>query len=447
MHQRKEKSVANQITKFQFEPPKAFGTNEEVQAIIERMEALIPVKMDESDRRNTGLMKNLGNAYLKAAQLSVFYRLVPGVDVHLIKFGQDFAVDTGVSSWQKAADRYCALHNITYHAIYEEMPADELRKRRTDKLYTPNDVGYICYIWRSDKQAVYQMFGSGDPEKMKLYLTKGYGHWAEKAKWNQSKQQWTPDEIPAQRTKHDVARRRALKAALKAEFSLDSLLAAAPNETREMLSLLDSDARSAKMQAAPSEYVRPGSQVNADGFPEDQVIDGSWHDDADFDNEDNGHWEDTDEEAEAQGEYEEQPDPFNVSVYRELSDALTGEAKTMMEWSKQYHADSDGKADVVQYRILVGEIDRLIGKGKHSLLFGVLLCREVHSGNPPGEKFVRFLLHFIQKDRPQKDAEGNTVKNEKGRVVKAPNAGYREQFVEAIKETWNQIETLQNADS
>lgn len=445
--------MANQVTLFKHEAPIAFGSNEEIQAIIERMEALVPVRLDSWQLSQPDIVKNRNDAYLKTAQLSVFYRLIPGVDVHIIPFGRGFAVDTGVSTWQKAADRYCAQHGITYHAIYEEMPTEELRKRRGEKLYSPNDVGAICYIWRSDKKEVYDMFGG------KQALTKGYGHWAERARYDNKNKEWKADEIPAQRTKQDVARRRALKAALKSEFSLDSLLAAAPNELRQSLEYLNENARFAKMHASPSEYKKP--EVDADGFivtaeinpdqaAEEAIVDGSWRDDVDFD--ENGHWEDIDEEAEEVVEdeplAEEHSDPDKVALYRQLNERLTGQAYTLSNWSKTYHGDSSGKADVLDYRILVGEIDRLIGKGNHNLLLGVMLCREVHSDNPPGEKFVRFLLHFV---KPQIDklVDGQPVYEKKGKrevKVKVPNPKYREDFSQAIKETWSQIVSADNAD-
>jgi hypothetical protein len=399
------------------------------------MASLVPVELSDEEKNNKALVRSLEDAYLRGAQLSVFYRLVPSTDIHLIRFGSTFTVHIGVSAFQKAADRYAALHNISFHAYYEVMGAEDLRKRLGEKRYTPAAVGAICYIWRSDKAEAYKIFGGDDP---KSAMTKGYGHWSDRARWNKYKNTWEEDTVPSQRTPADVARRRALLAALKAEFSLDSLLAAAPNEVREQLEWLDKDATRAVQDQQPMQPVRLA--VTPDGFVEE---DGNpWGDEPIQEN------EDVDYYGAEEGEFREaEPEPASVTQYRLIADELTGSAYTLMEWSRQYHADSQGEADLVPYRILSGELDKIVGKQNHNLLLGVLLGREVHSGNRPGEKFVRFLLHFIQKDLPQRDAEGNTVKNDKGRVLKNENPGYREQFVEAIKDTWEQITSLSNSDS
>lgn len=446
------------IVKFNFEAPAAFGTNAEINAIIERMEALIPVKLDKWQSAQPEIVKSLNHAYLKAAQLSVFYRLIPGIDIHVLPFGNTFTVDTGVESWKKAADRYCSLHRISYHAVYEEMTKEALKARRGDK-YDLGDVGAICYIWRSDKAEVYKIFGGGDP---KAALTKGFGHWATKARYDKKGSSWEPDQIPAQRTKQDVARRRALKAALKSEFSLDSLLAAAPNEVSEQLRWLDSDANRALADAAPR--VKQGPEVTEDGFvvtpgsvatmtsqePEqedDGPLDGLWHDvefmgededPAGPDDDDNGHWEDAPTEEEASSSY----DPELMAEYRMIAEALHDSAFTLLQWSRTKHNESTQPASLLDYRMMVGEIEKLIGKHNHTLLLGVLLGRETHSENRPGDRFVRFLLCFLREDLPQLDEQGKSIKGPNGRVVKYKNTQYNAKTVEAIKETWKQISSI-----
>lgn len=455
--------MSTAIKPFKYQPPAAFGSSEEINGIIERMEALVPVTLTDGDRRDTALVKSLDNAYLKAAQLSAFYRLIPGIDVHLIRFGKAFVVDTGVAAWQKAADRYCAQHGITYHAYYEEMSQEELQARRAD-LYSPQDAGSICYIWRSDKVQVYSMFGGKDA------LTQGRGHWAIKAKWNKFDKVWESDQIPAQRTKQDVAKRRALKAALKAEFSLDSLLAAAPNEVREQLAWLDKDAKRTTQDQQVMQ--RQPVDVDEDGFvitnqqgasyrvdkegnatPIDEagyrMVGTPLDQDEDFDGpEDEGSWREMDEEEpddpwdgeQAPEDAHVSSDPESYTILRTHAERLTGAAKTLLEWSRQYNADSKGEASKDSYWALSKVIDTLIGPKNHNLLFGVLLGRPINSDSRPGEKFTRYLLEFSLDKLPQLNEDGSKVKTAKGRIVYNRNPRYSQKFVDAIFETWRQID-------
>lgn len=421
--------TSNAIQKFQYQPPQAFGSNEEVNAIIERMEALLPIDLGASPEAS--LVKALNNSYLRAAQLSVFYRLIPGTDVHIIRFGKTFSVDIGVEAWKKAADRYCSHHRITFHAHYEALSLEEIKARR-GKDWTPQDVGYVCYLWRSDKAEVYKIFGGNNPKEA---LTKGYGHWAEKARWDNNKKEWYSDTIPVQRTKEDVARRRALKAALKAEFSLDSLLAAAPDEVSQALTYLNTEAETAKISPI---IQRPEVILDENGFvvtsprsqPEEPPYDEYDYDDV------------IDAEAEIVEEpeatLEEAFDPAIVKEYLAVSKSLTGMASTLRDWSRRMHNESQGEAHLIQYRILVGEVEKLIGKDNHHYLFGVLLGRAVHSENRPGEKFVRLLLSQIQEEVNVLGDDGKPTKDKKGRNVKEVNSSYNQKTVEAIRETWRQ---------
>lgn len=443
--------MTNAIQKFQFEAPKSFGSNEELSAIIERMKALIPVEVNADDLVKA---KNLDNSYLKAAQLAVFYRLIPSIDIHIIPFGSNFSVDIGVAGWQKAADRFCSLHRITYHAHYEAMTEQELKARRGQD-YTPEDVGAICYLWRSDKASAYAIFGGDNPKEA---LTKGYGSWAKKARFDKYKKEWYPDSIPVQRTKEDVARRRSLKAALKAEFSLDSLLAAAPNEITEALTYLDSDAKSAMRVSAITQ--RPEVVLDDDGFvvtpstipkrdpnqeeeePDDYDYDGGVIvGEANFLDNDPGEPEEDEEEGDYPEEEDEGEDFEDIEIvkeYRVVAETLTGSAATLRDWSRKQHQESQGAAYMIAYRILVGEVEKLIGKDNHHFLFGVLLGRHVSSKNTPGEKFVRFLLAFLQEEIDVIGPDSQPVKDEKGKKLKSPNPSYNVKTVEAIKETWRQ---------
>lgn len=230
-----------------FDAPAVFGSREEIKAVADRMRIMLPsARLQDwqlNEKYRAAAERNLEESLYRAAQMCVFYRLVPGEDVHLIPFNNGWAVDMGIETWKKAADRYCAQHGITYHLHTVEMPVVELRDRRGEN-YDPDDVGAIAYLWRSDKAQVYEIFGAEST------MTKGYGVWAKKAHWDKNKNQWNADTIPAQRCKEDVARRRAMKMALKAEFSLDSLLAATPAETRDSLKSLEQRLQAAERTEA-----------------------------------------------------------------------------------------------------------------------------------------------------------------------------------------------------
>ena len=213
--------------------PSVYGTREEIRALASRMQVMLPnarlADWQKSGKYAAQAQESLDSALFRAAQICAYYRLVPGEDVHIIPFGNSFSVDIGVEAWKRAADRFCAARGITWHVFTEEMDEDELRQRRGDD-YDPEDRGAVAYLWRSDKAQLYDMFG-------KESMTRGYGVWRKRARRN-SKGRWEADPIQAHRTAQDVANRRALKMALKKEFSLDALLSATPAEEQASIDAL-----------------------------------------------------------------------------------------------------------------------------------------------------------------------------------------------------------------
>lgn len=407
--------------------PAAFGTRYELAAVADRIATMLPSarlagwQLRLAPEKLAEAKQNLHESLYRAAQLCVFYRLVPGEDVHLIPFGNTWAVDMGIETWKKAADRYCSLHNITYHVHVEEMPEDELKRRRAD-LYTSEDVGAVAYVWRSDKQGVYEIFGAREA------MTKGYGMWALKARWNKKDKKWEPDNTPVQRSKQDVAERRAIKMALKREFSLDSLLAATPDQMSDNYELLEHKIRSAERdQALPAQhrrYVeeddgdilyaapeparrRERAQVDADREDEepdmrdapDEYEEGEYRDQdddveasyaADAADYDLDHLFDADGEEEAETE-----DDDLVPRYGAVYDRLEGNCRKLTDWLRNLHANSTGPTDMARYGPLVGRIDEICRQTAHRGVLEVLVGRPASKANMPGEKMARALLKVI----------------------------------------------------
>lgn len=424
-------------TKRQFDAPAVFGSRDEIAAVADRMRVMLPsARLQDwqlAEKYRAAAERNLEESLYRAAQLCVFYRLVPGQDVHLIPFQNGWAVDTGIESWKRAADRYCARHGISYHLHAVAMPEDELRQRRGD-LYDPEDAGAIVYLWRSDKAQVYQIFGAEEA------MTKGYGVWAKKGKLDKLTNSRKPDTIPAQRSKEDVARRRAMKMALKIEFSLDSLLAANPSEEHEGLQILERRIHDAEMdRALPTarHYVveDDGDILFAEPDPQPvrkqptQAVDAATG-------------EITGESTEMEFDPEFDPasaveddfdNPFEDGPdYRAIADTLTGNPAKLVEWAKNQHANSDGPASLPQYRLLSGTLDKLLdSKGSHNDLLGVLIGRAVSSANPPGESLVGALLDRLLKETPVM---------QEGRKVKVENPKYRQDVADVVVEIWQAVE-------
>jgi hypothetical protein len=416
----------------QFDAPAIFGSRDELKAVADRMRIMLPsARLQDWQLKpayQAAAERNLEESLYRAAQLCVFYCLVPGEDVHLLPFNNGWAVDMGIETWKKAADRYCSLHGITYHLHPIEMPVDELRARRGEN-YDPDDVGAIAYLWRSDKAQVYQIFGA------EAAMTKGYGVWAKKARQNKTTKVWEPDTIQAQRSKEDVARRRAKKMALRAEFSLDSLLAANPQEARANLDTLERRVVAVEMEQSPIYrteqatddglfYTISGKTNGHRGAREPSgrdiefVVQAEPEEDADAPDLDDPR----DEDVPAL-----EPPPVALD-YSAVAGKLTGNAATLVDWAKSKHAGSDGPATAKQYQYLAGVLDKITGiMGSHGDLLGILIGRAVDSANPIGIQLAKLLLDYLVKERTE------TVDGER---VKVANPQYRQDIADTLKGIW-----------
>lgn len=428
--------------------PTAFGSREEIKAIADRISVMLPsARLSENQVSKdkdivAALQKRLDDTIYRAAQLCVFYRLVPGEDVHVIPFGDAWAVDMGIETYKKAADRYCSLHQITYHIHVEDMPEAMLRERR-GKDYDPEDVGVVAYLWRSDKTAVYEIFGP------KESMSRAYGIWAKKAKEVYGK--WKADNIPAQRSKQDVAKRRAMKAVLRLEFSLDSLLAATPAELRDNITVIGNSLRAEEQRRAlpaPRQY-----EVDEDGvfvvetpravrpIVQDVEFVVAEEPEPDIDELDDGpDFDEVDEAPELlEGGIIAATDPA-APDYRALAAQFTSTEKNLIDWAKKHRDHSSGPASPEQYQFLAGELDTLVKtKGGHNLLLGILVGRKVSKEQVPNGRLCTLLLDFILKDLTVKDEDGKPAKDAKGKVVKTPNKSYREDVVDSLTNIWHTV--------
>lgn len=412
-------------TRPQFDAPAIFGSRDEIAAVADRMRVMLPsARLQDwqlGEKYRAAAERNLDESLYRAAQLCVFYRLVPGQDVHLIPFQNGWAVDTGIESWKRAADRYCARHGIAYHIHTIAMPADELRQRRDD-LYDPEDVGVIAYLWRSDKVQVYEIFGAEQA------MTKGYGVWAKKARFDKGDKTWKPDNIPAQRAKEDVAQRRAMKMALKIEFSLDSLLADNPQEARQNLDTLERRVVAVEMDHAPLQRTEQATEDGLFYAVPAQVVDMEEVEfmegtpDADFDDP----FADDSPVSGAAPDLEAIPPALD---YRATAARLEGNAARLAEWAKNKHASSDGPASDKQYKYLAGVLDKLTGvKGSHGDLLGILIGRKAEQASPPGGTLAGLLLDYVVKERTE---------IVDGKKTKVANPQYRQDIADMLVAVWH----------
>lgn len=412
--------------------PVSFGSRDELQAIADRIRVMLPsAHLNDYQLRSADrdiLQKKLDEAVYRTAQLCVFYRLVPGEDVHVIPFGDSWAVSVGISARTKAAERYCAQHGITYHIHTEDMPLEELKARRGND-YHPDDCGVVAYLWRSDKKDVYDIFGA------KQSMSRACGVWAKKAKM--VKGEWKPDQLPAQRSKQDVAKRRAMKAVLMLEFSLDALLSTTPADASRNAAALHMRLDAAERNSAIIQ--RPREEIDEDGFivtnPRQPIRDVEFvvveEEEPDVD------------EAEVDDLWDAQPADADMDAsddaplfdYAAIAAKLDGPCATFAQRAKQIHLNGDGPATVKQYQYLVGVIDAITGqKESYRGVLGVLVGRDVDSDNRPSFDLCQKLLHYLVKEKTERDRHGARVK--------AINTAYRQDYADHIVTIWQAVEAL-----
>lgn len=402
--------------------PAAFGSRDEIEAIAKRIGVMLPSAhlsdWQSKQANRSELQKRLDESIYRAAQLSVFYRLVPGEDVHVIPFGDSWAVDMGIETWKKAADRYCSLHGITYHIHTEEMSEDELRQRRGAN-FDAGDAGMVAYLWRSDKKDAYEIFGA------KQSMSRAYGVWAVKAKL--VKGEWKPDNIPTQRSKQDVAKRRAMKAVLKLEFSLDSLLAATPAEISRNAQDLEFGIRAEERRT--SLPPRRTVEVDDDGLIVVQSTPRQPIQDVEF-----VVAQEPDIDDMLESPVTAQESRSDAIDYAALASSLTGREASFVTWARTAHQNSSGASTLAQYRLLVGTLNRIVGaQGAHHLLLGVMLGRAVDSDNRPGIAFAGKLLEWLLPETKD-DATGEKI----------PNPTYRQDYVDSIKAMYAKLTGAQS---
>lgn len=414
-------ATTQQLPAVRPQAPAAFGSRDEIQAIADRIRVMLPsARLSESqlkrpDAEIERLQRKLDDTIYRAAQLCVFYRLVPGEDVHVIPFGDEWVVDMGIETWMKAADRYCSLHGVTYHIQIVEMGDEELQRRRGGN-YSQQDCGMVAYLWRSDKKDVYEIFGA------KQSMTRATGIWRQKG------QGGYPDTIQAHRSKEDVAERRARKHILRKEFSLDALLAATPNEVRGSIAVMDSrlqseerrreipDTRRAEIDengfiiSDPHDAKRPRRDVKFVVVDEDGVIEEE---------------PDIDDMPEFSGD-EVQDD---ATDYGELAAHLEGTQASFVRWARQTHINSDGPCSMAQYRYLVGVLNGITGVNEsHRVLLGVMLTRHVDSSNRPGFDLVDKLLSWLVAEHKD-EVTGERI----------ANPAYRQDYVDCVKAIYGTV--------
>lgn len=164
-------------------------------------------------------------ALLKAAQLTYQYGYVPGMDVYVIKRGKSYSAEPSLEAWKKTADRHAFIGRFRYTVDVEELTAEEVKAQTDpDVPYDPEDKGARARLFRFD--VAREMKELGIPYRPTWH----YGFWRKNAReeteWDQGQQRmvktgrWAADQVPAQRTRQDVAVRRAHRAAIMAEFPM-----------------------------------------------------------------------------------------------------------------------------------------------------------------------------------------------------------------------------------
>jgi len=128
----------------------------------------------------------------------------------------DWVVDIGISAWRR-----CAQRQAKYTANFQLLTADETAAR-VGEMYTPEDVGVECRLYRLDVARECKELGIPYTPAI------GYGFWRKQARLVKKDNRWIPDQLANTETKEDKAKKRAEKKALRQAFSLDF-----PDDTAE----------------------------------------------------------------------------------------------------------------------------------------------------------------------------------------------------------------------
>ncbi len=164
-------------------------------------------------------------ACLKAAQMTYQYGLVPGMDVYVIKRGKTYSAEPSLQMWQKMADRHAFIGKFRFTVDVEELDAADVAERTDpDVKGSPEDRGARARVLRLDLAKEMKELG------LPYRPTWHYGFWRKNAReetiWDDQTRSkvrtgnYEADQVPAQRTRQDVAVRRATRAALMAAFPM-----------------------------------------------------------------------------------------------------------------------------------------------------------------------------------------------------------------------------------
>jgi cytochrome c553 len=117
--------------------------------------------------------------------------------------------------------------------------------------------------------------------------------------------------------------------------------------------------------------------------------------------------------------------------YGDIADTLTGDCAKLATWAAGLHANGNGPATKPQYGFLTKTVDKATGDA-HTVVLSTLCRRYVNADNPCSKDLAGKLLDFVLDEIPQKDGNGQSVK-ENGKVVYVANPQYKPAYVECLK--------------
>lgn len=203
-----------------------YGDRESLELLANRIGMFFAIGADKKTAELTKKELEIARpALLKAAQLTFQYGYVPGMDVYVIKRGKTYSAEPSLEAWKKTADRHAFIGRFRYTVDVEELTPDEVKQHTDpDVPYDPEDRGARARLFRFD--VAREMKELGIPYRPTLH----YGFWRKNARedavWDEGQQRmvktgkFAADQVPAQRTRQDVAIRRATRAAIMAEFPM-----------------------------------------------------------------------------------------------------------------------------------------------------------------------------------------------------------------------------------
>jgi hypothetical protein len=110
---------------------------------------------------------------------------------------------------------------------------------------------------------------------------------------------------------------------------------------------------------------------------------------------------------------------------------LMGKEYELVKWVATLHDKSDAPCTAEEYHYLTGIMDALTGKHHGDML--TLLCQsEISKSKMPGCKVAANLIELMSETISLKNANGNELKDNNGKVVQIPNPAYRADICEMI---------------